>query len=140
MNKIRLAKLEDVSQILEIFNSSPYLATYENDKYYNKDIEEYIQSSPNWMIVYKIDKKIVGVLLAEIFSNYAYLHILVVKEEFRGKGISKKLLDFFEEEMKKRNIKDLEGMTTVDNKIMQQLFKKYNYIPGKKFIFYSKKL
>ncbi len=35
--------------------------------------------------------------LAGAFHSYPYLHIIAVKEEFRGLGIGRKLLAYFEE-------------------------------------------
>jgi len=34
-------------------------------------------------------------ILAGVFHSFPYLHIITVKEAFRGRGIGKKLLDFF---------------------------------------------
>jgi ribosomal protein S18 acetylase RimI-like enzyme len=36
-------------------------------------------------------------IVAGAFHSFPYLHIIAVKEEFRGKGVGKKLLRFFEE-------------------------------------------
>ena len=36
-------------------------------------------------------------ILAGAFHSFPYLHIIAVKEAFRGRGIGKELLDFFEE-------------------------------------------
>ena len=36
-------------------------------------------------------------ILNGAFHSFPYLHIIAVKKEFRGKGIGKKLLNFFEE-------------------------------------------
>jgi ribosomal protein S18 acetylase RimI-like enzyme len=87
------------------------------------------------------DKNCIGFIWYEeegAFGMHAYLHIIAVKEEFRGKGVGKKLIAQFEEKTFKDD--DMIFLMTADfNSEARRLYERLGYtevgvIPG----FYKK--
>jgi ribosomal protein S18 acetylase RimI-like enzyme len=139
--KIRSAIRDDIKQITELCNSDPQnlLGDSEN-KYDEKDIEDYLNNRLNRIWVCELNEEIIGVLITQFWKNYVYLHTIVVDEKYRGKGIGKMLMDCMENLAKEQGKYVIELYTEVKNKKMQNLIKKREYKKGDKFIFYSKNL
>ncbi|MFH1326770.1 MAG: GNAT family N-acetyltransferase [archaeon] len=90
----------------------------------------------HYFIVYELNKQLAGTLLAEFWSDYVSLHIVIVDKKYRYKGIGQALLDFFDEEVKKRKIKLIEVLIEEDNSLMKKIIKKRGYKKGKLFRYF----
>lgn len=76
------------------------------------------------------DKKIVGLIIGEIATGkLAILHLMVVKKEFRRKGIASLLFKKAEKEIKKRKGRAIVGYVN-DNKAILNFIKKFHYLKG----------
>lgn len=93
---IRRAKIEDKSILEEIHDGEP---PWENFEVYLKAI----RNSGGEIFLYE-DKGEIELLP---FNGKAHIHVLWVREGYRGKGIGSKLLVFAEEWAKKRGLKGL---------------------------------
>lgn len=137
--KIRLAKKNDVKKITNLFNSSKNLWGNDKIKYDDEDIDDYMSLRINKFIVYEINKKIVGVLLAQFWKNYVYLHTIVISEKYQRKGIATKLMNYLEHSAKAEGKQLIEMEVKSNNKKMKKILKKRNYAQGNKLIYYYKK-
>jgi len=136
--KIRIAKIQDVKRILELFNSDPNLTG--NEIYKKKDIAEYISNKNHKLFVFEVDKKIIGCLMIEVFYTAQHLRLsgIVVDNNYQGRGYGTKLMNYLEDIAKKMKMELIWGFTEVNNEKMFKLFKKKNYNRWKTFFYYSK--
>ena len=132
---------KDVEIITELFNSEPDVLLGDGEtKYSEDDIESYLNNRLNKSFVCEVDEDVVGVLLAQFWKNYVYLHTIVVDAEFREKGVGSILMNAMEKLAKEEKKYVIELFSEIGNKSMQSFVKKRNYEKGGKFVFYSKKI
>jgi GNAT superfamily N-acetyltransferase len=130
---IRKGNKDDLPRVLELIRE---LALFEKapDEVENtvKDMEEdgFGQDAAYKLLVAEMDNKIVGI--AVYFIKYStwkgkgiYLDDLLVTEEYRGKGIGKKLFDEVIDEAKKINAKQMHWQVLDWNTPAIDFYKKY---------------
>ena len=137
MKKIRRANLEDLEQIVDIYNESipSRIATGDLQKitvesrlkwFQERDTNHY----PIWVI--ENDNQVVGwVSLQHFYGRPAYKNTaeisLYIAEKCQGQGIGKKLLEYVIEESPKLELTNLLGFIFAHNQPSLNLFKKYNF-------------
>ncbi|MGK7942081.1 MAG: N-acetyltransferase family protein [Crocosphaera sp.] len=137
MQQIRRAKLEDLEEIINIYNASipSRIATGDLQKitvesrlkwFQERDDKKY----PIWVI--ENNNKIIGwISLQHFYGRPAYKKTaeisLYIAEEYRGQGIGQKLLQYVIEESTKLGLKNLLGFIFAHNQPSLNLFKKYNF-------------
>lgn len=107
MITIRPATLEDLSVLLEfekgvIDAERPMDETLKREDTYYYDIPYLINEPLIELSVAELDGVIAGCGFAKIinardcfqFSQYSYLGFMFTKEEYRGKGVNKKIMDY----------------------------------------------
>src|SRR3989339_1738023 len=101
--KIRLATKKDSKTILDLLNSSTELTGDSSQNYTKEMIKEYLSNKNYIILIYESNKRIIGLLIAEIWkiAKYSYLFNIIIKKEFRRKGIAIQLIKKFEELSKK---------------------------------------
>ncbi|MEK6760473.1 MAG: GNAT family N-acetyltransferase [Nanoarchaeota archaeon] len=139
--KIRKATMKDAPKILRLFNKEKYLSLSGEKNDYDLDlIKEYLSKKIMKILVCEEDGKICGVAIAHFWEGYINLDMVVVDENFRGKGVGKFLMDGVENAARKEGVKWIESITNKKNNGMQKLFEKLNYKKGGEFIAYFKRL
>ena len=79
------------------------------------------------MIIIKDSSKIIGWLRFGYFwDEHPFMNMLMVDEEYRGKGIGKRLVSFWENEMQKRGY-NLVLTSTLSNEQAQHFYRKLGY-------------
>ncbi|MBS3079653.1 GNAT family N-acetyltransferase [Candidatus Pacearchaeota archaeon] len=138
--KIRLATKKDSKTILDLLNSSTELTGDSSQNYTKEMIKEYLSNKNYIILIYESNKRIIGLLIAEIWkiAKYSYLFNIIIKKEFRRKGIAIQLIKKFEELSKKYKSKLIYLHAHKNNLKMLNLLKKINYKKGKENIYYSK--
>ncbi len=140
--KIRKASKKDINQLTLLFNESRFLRPLDKtkeEKYNLNEVKDYLKKKNlNFFIVCQDKDKIIGALLAEFWSSYVDLSLLVVDKDFRHKGVAELLLEAFDKEVKKRKIKVIEVLIEEDNPLMQKIMKKRGYKKGKVFRYFVK--
>ncbi|MGK7885041.1 MAG: N-acetyltransferase family protein [Crocosphaera sp.] len=137
MKQIRRAKLEDLEEIVDIYNESipSRIATGDLQKitvesrlkwFQERDTNHY----PIWVI--ENDNQVVGwVSLQHFYGRPAYKNTaeisLYIAEKCQGQGIGKKLLEYVIEESPKLELTNLLGFIFAHNQPSLNLFKKYNF-------------
>lgn len=138
--KVRFAKKKDSKRITELCNSDPKNLTGDGKTNYDKeDIEDYIKNKLNKIFVYEMNGKLVGLLIAQFWENYVYLHTIVVDEKHRKKEIGKILMSHMERLAKEQGKYTISLFSEIRNKNMHNFIQKRGYKEGNKFIYYSKK-
>jgi len=141
---IRKATKKDIRRIVELLNSSENLAGNEGDSegWYKSDILDFLSHKLYIVFVCELDKKIVGVSVMELhkIARHVYYYAMVVDENYRGKGIGSKMMDYAENFAKKKKVLFTWGFVEENNTAMKKLFAKRGYKEGKKFIYFSKEL
>lgn len=138
MGSIRKARLKDAKKIFYILKSNSYLKGRKNDNYSLEDVNYSMKKEK--VYVFSERKKIKGFIGFEIHGSYIYLKYIAVLSKYRNKGIGNKLLRFLEDYAKKNNINQIEMFVEEKNKRMINFVKKKNYLKGKTFIYYMKKI
>ena len=94
----------------------------------------------NLILVAEEDKKIVGLLIAEIWDKkkYSFFVNFVVLHDHRSKGIGTKLYKAYEEHCKKHDLKTITALVQTSNKVMQLFCEKKGYKKGHELYFYEK--
>ena len=147
MDKIRLAKLEDANQIVELFEDAKekfkeektfqWAGTYPNIESFYNDLENnvvYVYESEGVIlgastIQYSIDHNydyIDGAWLNN--EKYASIHRIVVSRKAQCRSIGTKLYQKCEEEVYKNNIRNIRVDTYKLNKSMIRLLEKNDFI------------
>ena len=137
MQRIRRANLEDLEQIVNIYNASipSRIATGDLQQitvesrlkwFHERDDEKY----PIWVM--DNDNQVVGwVSLQNFYGRPAYKSTaeisLYIAEKYRSQGIGKELLKYVIEESPKLGLKNLLGFIFAHNQPSLNLFKKYNF-------------
>jgi ribosomal protein S18 acetylase RimI-like enzyme len=90
-----------------------------------------------FLVVSDQNGKIVGAILYKIDANpgdaiyeerkFGYIEELIVKEIFRGKGIGKKMFDYAINDLKNRDIIDIELNVWENNTTAQKFFKNHKF-------------
>lgn len=97
---INLADMRHIDSCVAILQHSDLGRAYFSDGEKAKNLLTYAVKQKEVYVALDDDEKCLGFvyyLQKGVFGSYPYLHIIAVKEEYRGLGIGKQLMQFFEE-------------------------------------------
>jgi N-acetylglutamate synthase len=89
MIKIRLMTIDDYEQLIELFQQTPGIAVREADS--KNAINKYLDRNKNLNFVATDNNKIIGCVMCGYDGRRGYLQHLIVKPEYRRKGIGENL-------------------------------------------------
>lgn len=97
-----------------------------HDKYISPEmLQKKIQDKE--IIIIKESNKIIGWLRFGYFwDEHPFMNMLKINEEYRGKGLGKRLVDFWEKEMNKKGY-NLVLTSTLANEQAQHFYRKLGY-------------
>lgn len=140
---IRKASVDDAKEL-------NYLLTLiiKDEKQYDENIndsfvitnyyEDLLQSDACISFVAEINNKIIGYLYGYIKNDgdtcielTSKLDALYIKEEYRGQGIAKSLINEFKNWSRSKNVKYIEVQVLNDNTSAKALYAKQNFLPFK---------
>jgi ribosomal protein S18 acetylase RimI-like enzyme len=100
-------------------------------------LQSIIDNENSFLIVSECNEKIVGAVFYNIYNNpedkiyqkrkFGYIEELIVNEQFRGQGIGKKLLEYAIEDLRKKDIRDIELNVWDNNEVGHNFFKKLGF-------------
>jgi len=105
MIKIRKILPEDLDRILEIAKSS-FLRPWPK-----KEFEKYLEDS----FVAEEDGKVVGSIVGATLENQGIIKLIAVEQNYRGKGIGKKLIEFILEHFKEKGTREVIARSRTQN-------------------------
>jgi ribosomal protein S18 acetylase RimI-like enzyme len=137
---IRCAKSIDSPQLVQLLNSSDDLKSMDTTRYDESYIIEEMNNPTNSIIVCEEGEKIVGALIAEVWTDkkYGYIEELIIDQDYRRKGIGTELFSYFEEVCKSKSIEQINCHVKVTNEGMQTWCMNKGFTKGRAFYFYSK--
>jgi ribosomal protein S18 acetylase RimI-like enzyme len=139
---IRKATLEDLSTIQELNNflfkleKEKYDPTLVNDWPLSEEGKEYFLDLINnhYVIVALLDNNIVGYLAGSIEEKCSYVEVqfgeinnMLVKDEYRGYGIGKSLIDNFKEYCRIKDILNIKVVSSYKNKNAIEFYRKNGF-------------
>lgn len=99
----------------------------ENDKHLSKELIKSKIKGKEIVTVREQDCKIIGWLRYSYFwDNTPFMNMLYLDEDYRGKGIGKELVGFWEIEMKSKGY-ELVMTSTLSNEQAQHFYRKLGY-------------
>jgi len=139
---IRKATIEDLSIIQELNNSlfklekENYDSTLVNDWPLSEEGKEYFSDLilNHYVIVATLNNNIVGYLAGTIEEKVSYVEVqygeinnMLVKDEYRGYGVGKLLINNFKEYCKSNNISDIKVVASYKNKNAIEFYHKNGF-------------
>lgn len=139
---IRKATIEDLSIIQELNNSlfklekENYDSTLVNDWPLSEEGKEYFSDLilNHYVIAATLNNNIVGYLAGTIEEKGSYVEVqygeinnMLVKDEYRGYGVGKLLINNFKEYCKSNNISDIKVVASYKNKNAIEFYHKNGF-------------
>tara|TARA_Y100000310_G_C20464024_1_gene706721 strand:+ start:388 stop:801 length:414 start_codon:yes stop_codon:yes gene_type:complete len=134
---IRKAELKDCDECEKISNIEEFRLP--NGRLPNS--KSFEQSLNQIFLVAEEENKILGLILGnKLPPDCVYLDLIVIHENFRGKGIGKKLLDAFRKELKEKGFDHYFLVSPSFNKDTLNFYKKNGLIEGKQYTMFCEDL
>lgn len=102
-----------------------YLDQYTGDQLTLNELETFAKEGTLYGV--KHEGQLAGILQAEVKNKVNWLGHIVVSEEYRGLGLSKKLVEYYLQESTKNNCIRCMLWVRTDNEPAKRLYKKYGY-------------
>lgn len=137
---IRVANLSDCKEVYELTKNTPELVNPSIEPPNLWWIESFIREKQIFYVAVE-DNMVIGYILGERTSgNVGLMWMITVAEEFRGKGIGKKLLFEFENECRKRNLKAIVTYGYSTSEKVLNMLERNNYHKGNAYYEFVKLL
>ena len=117
MYKIRKMDINDYPQIINLWKNTPGVGLNENDDS-ERSIKLFLKKNPNICFVSELENgEIIGTIMAGNDGRRGHVYHLMVKDEYRKKGIGKKLLEEAENGLRKEGIRKIFLVVFKENEI-----------------------
>ncbi|MCK5023952.1 MAG: GNAT family N-acetyltransferase [Candidatus Aenigmarchaeota archaeon] len=124
----------DIEKILEFKKKSVQVSFPDNNfnpEKYKESVLKNFEREPEGMHVLEENGKVIGFLWMSttrtILGKCGLVHQIYIDDEFRGKGLAKKLMDCAEEYFREKNIKRIKLTVTLENVSAIKLYEKIGY-------------
>ncbi len=136
MIHIRSYQTSDFQEVREVLEKGNiYWDTPDNEQ----SLERKIKDHPDSILVAVEDGRVVGTeFIVEDFMPFLFR--IAVHPEYRGRGISKELMQKGEEILKERGYNNVNILVAVDDLGLQELYQKRGYEKGRKYVWMTKEL
>jgi len=141
--QIRKMEEKDIETVYEMLQNIEEFRVSKESKmgeWVKQSLKNWIKNKDDEMLVAEENGEVVGFIFTTAHkpSGKATIENIFVKEEFRGKGISKKLLDECIARLKKKGINYFCSLVKENNKKAFEFFKSNNFTEGYKFVWMEK--
>jgi ribosomal protein S18 acetylase RimI-like enzyme len=135
MYKIRTMVINDYDEIISLWKNTEGVGLSGNDDS-KKSIKIFLEKNPNiCFVAVNKDKAIIGTIMAGNDGRRGHIYHLMVKSEYRKKGIGKKLLKKTEKALKKEGIRKIFLVVFKKNKIGNKFWENNGYKIRKDLIY-----
>lgn len=133
IRKAKSSEIGFIKRFVDSFDEMDVIDETLTEDYYERILKR------GFLLVSEEEGKIIGVCFGSYSKEKKSLNLtgLVVKRDFRGKGIGKALVEEFEKNALKKGIKSIELYASLSQ---ANLFKSLGYKRGAKFIAFRKNL
>lgn len=133
---------DEVFAVRELGLNTPelHIQNGEPDYYSVEMLQSFITSPHDIYLAAYVDNVFAGYFLVSYnpYLKEAYLIDLVIKQEFRGLGITSQFFIELAEKLKERGCQWAWALVHQDNDKMMEIFKNKGFIKGRSFTFYFK--
>ena len=140
---IRHSKISDATLLLPLMEEFGYPQSL---KAMQDKLEIYNGDSNCYLIVVEIGKKIIGFIAFSFYRLFALqykiakIDALVVSEQYRRKGIGRKLMKHMEKIAKEKGCKSIELLSSISRKSAHPFYESLGYMPDKSTLYIKKDL
>ena len=125
MIKYRKMKISDYNEINELYKSSKKIVLYSTDD--KKGYKLFLAKNKELCFVATENDKIIGSIQGATDYKRGYIHHLIVHEDYRKKGIGKKLVSLVIKVLKKLKLSDVVILINNKNKSVKSFYKKIGF-------------
>lgn len=125
MIKYRKMKTSDYEDINELYKSSNKVVLYSTDD--KKGYNLFLSKNKDLCFVATYNNKIIGSIQGATDYKRGYIHHLIVHEDYRKKGIGKKLVLLVIKVLKKMKLSDVVILINNRNKSVKSFYKKIGF-------------
>ena len=118
--------INDYTEIIYLWKNTPGVGLSRNDDS-KKSIKKFLEKNQNACFVVELNGEIVGTIMAGNDGRRGHIYHLMVKSEYRNKGIGKKLLTKVEKALKKEGIRKIFLVAFKENKEGNKFWEKNGY-------------
>lgn len=135
---IRTMTIDDYNKVYDLWRNTPGVGLSEADE--RKKIDAFIQRNPGLCFVYEEGDAIVGTILCGNDGRRGYIHHLVVREDYRGKGLGKKLVQKCLDGLKQIDILKCHLFVFANNEIGKAFWSGTGWKQREDILIYSKNI
>jgi ribosomal protein S18 acetylase RimI-like enzyme len=133
---IRELQISDYDEIFELWRNTPGIRVSDADE--KEKVRKFLERNKGLSFVCRHKGKIIGGILCGHDGRRGYIHHVTVAEEYRGKGIGRRLVDISLEKLKSEGINKCHLFALVDNAIGNAFWKASGWEKRKDIFVYSK--
>ena len=137
MYKIRTMIIKDYNKIINLWKNTEGVGINDYDDSKNR-IKGFLQRNPKTCFVIEDNNEIIGTIMGGNDGRRGLIYHLMVKSEYRNKGIGKILLEKVEKSLIKEGIKKVYLTTFSENKIGNNFWENNGYEIRDSIIYRSK--
>lgn len=136
---IRIHKMAeaDLDEVIALGLATPEIQTGTESPqfYYRETLERWIESPNGILLVAKVEGNLAGFRIADYnpYSRDGHLHVTIVKNEYRGQGVGRKLLNVTLGELESLGCNHVYCEVEEDNEVVLEFFRKNNFDIGRRF-------
>ncbi len=139
---IRDAERKDIAAIQALLNSHEALRATPDAAYDERHVAGLLESPVNRVYVCDQDGAVVGVLVAEFWTEkgYCFLDFLVVDAAHRGRGIGSRLYRHLEGRCAAAGIGSIASLVKTENRFMRDWSRRLGFTEGSELRYYEKRI
>lgn len=141
---IRKMEIRDIGEVISLGLAIPEFHTgTESPQFYSQEtLERWIQRPNGVLLVAQVDSDLAGYNLASYNPDNrdGYIHVAVVKEKYRRRGIYGRLLDETMDQLTTLGCNNVWCMVKPDSEAMVEALKKHGFEVGEQFLYIQRSL
>jgi ribosomal protein S18 acetylase RimI-like enzyme len=136
---IRVMSIDDYEQVFRLWAGTAGMGMRNLDDS-EQGIKKFLERNPNTCFVAEAAGNLVGVILSGHDGRRAYIYHTAVKEEYRGQGVGKALVDAVEAAMKKEGINKIALVAFKTNETGNRFWEKQDYCDRPDLVYRNKSI
>ncbi|MBS3782063.1 MAG: GNAT family N-acetyltransferase [Candidatus Thermoplasmatota archaeon] len=124
--ELRTPSIEEYEKIIELWDEAglPYKPEGRDTK---ENIEEELEEQPEYWIGAYVDKNLIGIIFGTDDGRKGWINRLAVAEDYRGRGIGRKLVEELERVFEQKGFKIWAALIEPDNPDAMKFFEHLDF-------------